>query len=106
MTIRIDTQFITSNKTADVLGVSSRRVEQLRKIIDGSKIARKANGISWAPPAATFKSLARTGAEFGRIKSKKSSRKLSVNSSGTKSFKKSKAPRRTKKRGKKSKSTR
>src|ERR1039458_8635199 len=53
MTVKIDSRFATSDETAEVLGLPSKRVKELRKLIEASMKARRASGISWVAPAAT-----------------------------------------------------
>lgn len=106
MTVRINCRSATVNETADVLGVSAKRVKELRTIIEHAKKSRRAMGISWTPPAATSKSLGAVidhTAEKGR---RYSAVKPFSESSKIKRLKRSKGPRRTKRRGKKTKSTR
>lgn len=102
MTVRIDSRFATANETADVLGVSRQRVKQLKKLIYASMKARRASGISWTAPAGSRKA---PQVACARIAAKKS-RMMSPGSLRTKPSRKSNAPRRTLKRGKKSKTAR
>jgi hypothetical protein len=106
MTVKIDSRFVTVDETADVLGVSSRRVKELRKIIECVKEGRRASGISWIAPAASSRSLGTAPVHFAAKKRKSLSAKLPSKSARAKSVPKSKELRGTKRRGKKSKTAR
>jgi len=106
MTVRINSRSATVAETAAVLGVSAKRVRELRTIIDHAKASRRAMGISWTPPAATSKSLGAVIAHTVKKRRKNSGVKPFSESSKIKHLKRSKGPLRTKRRGKKSKSTR
>src|ERR1700733_4399134 len=106
MTVRIDSRFASSNETADVLGMSRERLKQLTKLIDKNIKARGVNGVSWAAPSAHRMAQKVGSAQSPRRKSVNHARKLSRESITTHPSRKSKVPRRTKKRGKKSKTSR
>jgi hypothetical protein len=105
MTVRINSRFATADETADVLRVSSKRVKELRKLVDASVRARRANGISWLPPAATLKSLHEVLSENQR-RSSTSFADSATLSTRPKNSKRSKSPLGVQKRGKKSNSSR
>jgi len=100
MTVRIDSDFATPQKTGDVLGVSSQRVRELAKLVEASKKARRSQGISWIAPAAVRNRAAsarvsrKKRANASASKTSRGSRKRSGhNGKGTKRGKKSKARR-------------
>jgi hypothetical protein len=106
MTVIIDSRFATARETADVLGVSSQRVKQLAKLVDASMKAQRANGISGTAPTAGRKQYVMARAGIAKRKSKIFANKSSVDFPETRPSKKSKAPRRKPRRGKKSKTAR
>jgi hypothetical protein len=59
MTTRIDAPFATSDETAAILGVSSKRVAELRHIMESAETPRRRKGIPWTPPSGTLKQVER-----------------------------------------------
>jgi hypothetical protein len=97
MSVKIDSRFATAREIADVLGVSEKRVRELAKLVDSSKTARRAGGISWTAPAKS------RDASSLALKLKRARTFELSDSHHFKPSKKSKAIKRNQKRGKKSK---
>ena len=93
MGVRIDSRFVTTDETAKILGVSHRRVRELKKLIEADKIPATARR---AISALTRKRMKKAFARF------KSDSRSAKNGSPNRS----KTRRGTKKRGKKTKATR
>jgi hypothetical protein len=110
MTVRITSRFATPNETARVLGVSSKRVKELAKLIDANMEARRASGISWIAPAASRKAFKAAHRRIAKKKSKMFTRvfarKSSPGSFRIRRSEKRKAPLRKQRRAKKPKTAR
>jgi hypothetical protein len=106
MAVKIDSRFATADETANVLGVSSRRVKQLAKLVAASLKTRWGNGIPRTAPTGGLKGhvVARAGTEGQKTKT--FAKKSSAGSLGTGSPKNFNSPRRKSRRGKKSKAAR
>ena len=101
MAVKIDSRFATSDETAEVLGLPSKRVKELRKLIEASVKARRASGISWVAPAATRSALsALTPGDSEKVTKRPSTLRK------TKRSEKSESRRRTQKRAKRSQKAR
>ena len=51
MATKVDSRFATPEDAAFVLGVSARRVQELKKLIESTVRSRRSEGVSWVPPA-------------------------------------------------------
>ena len=99
MPVKIDSRFPTPEETAELFGVSAKRVRELRKMVEASINAKRAMGISWVAPASTRSALKAAS-------STKYAMETPLDAGTIKKRKKSKTSRRTKRRGKKSKTAR
>ena|ERR1700676_95272 len=105
MAVKLHSRFATADETAQVLGVSSKRVKEIKKLIDESIKSRRDSGIPWIAPAASRNALIEAHFHHAK-KSGKFTKTLSTRSRRTRTSKKSSTPRRTQKRGKKTKTAR